>query len=107
MEKMKRIEANMRKRCETSKINLRINMVHSVLEGAKLKSKEKEIDAETKLQKYMEELAETADIKCVLHKMIECFNDKAEALEEIELAEKLEKYLNEEVEVEDEKKEKQ
>ena len=99
--KMKRIEANMRKKCESAKINLRIDMVHSALESAKLKSKEKSLDADVKLQKAMEDLAESSNVTNILKTMVDCINDKKDAEAEIEVANELEKYLNEEIEVED------
>ena len=100
--KMKRIEANMRKKCEASKIELKTKMFQSALQSARLESEEKKLNADAKLQKAMEELSETSNVKNVLKTMVDCFNDKKDAEAEIELADELEKYLEEEIEVEEE-----
>ena len=99
---MKRLEANMRKKCEKQKVALRIEMVQSALETAKLKSREKLIDADAKLQKAMEDLSESTNITSILNNMVSYFNDKKDAEAELELAEELNNYLNEEVEVDPE-----
>jgi hypothetical protein len=99
---MKRLEANMRKKCETAKISLRIEMVQSALETAKLKSREKLIDADAKLQKAMEDLSESTNITSILNNMVSYFNDKKDAEAELELAKELEVYLNEEVDIDPE-----
>lgn len=99
---MKRIEANMRKKCENAKVALRIEMVQSAIETAKLKSREKLIDADAKLQKAMEDLSESTNITSILNNMVSYFNDKKDAEAELELAEELNNYLNEEVEVDPE-----
>ena len=99
---MKRLEANMRKKCETAKISLRIEMVQSALETARLKSREKLIDADAKLQKAMEDISESTNITCILNNMVSYFNDKKDAEAELELANELEAYLNEEVEIDPE-----
>ena len=99
---MKRLEANMRKKCETAKISLRIEMVQSALETARLKSREKLIDADAKLQKAMEDLSESTNITGILNNMVSYFNDKKDAEAELELANELEAYLNEEVEIDPE-----
>lgn len=99
---MKRLEANMRKKCETAKISLRIEMVQSALETAKLKSREKLIDADAKLQKAMEDLSESTNITSILNNMVSYFNDKKDAEAELELAKELEAYFNEDVDIDPE-----
>ena len=99
---MKRLEANMRKKCESAKIKLRIDMVHSALKTAKLKAEEKLFDADARLQHAMERLGEETNITSILNDMVGYFNDKEDAEAEIALAKKLKAYLYDEVEVDPE-----
>ena len=68
---MKRIEAQMRKKCESKKIDLRMKMVANAISSARYAAEEKLNNAEANLQLAMEEL---------------------------KLADELEQYLNEEIE---------
>lgn len=96
---MNRLEANMRKKCENEKIQIRIQMVQGALQTARLKSQERLIDSEAKLQKAMEDLSGSSSVTSILNNMVTYFNDRKDAQAELELADELEKYLNEEVEV--------
>lgn len=95
---MKRIEAQMRKKCESKKIDLRMKMVANAISSARYAAEEKLNNAEANLQLAMEELVDATNITSVLNKMNNYFNDRKDAQEELKLADELEQYLNEEIE---------
>lgn len=95
---MKRIEAYMRKKCESKKTELKIKMVRNALNAARYAAEEKLDTAEANIQKAMEELADTANVSSVLSRINSYFNDKAAAEDELALADKIEKYFDDEVE---------
>lgn len=95
---MKRIEAYMRKKCESKKTELKIKMVRNALNAARYAAEEKLDTAEANIQKAMEELADTTNVSSVLARINTYFNDKAAAEDELALADKIEKYFDDEVE---------
>lgn len=95
---MKRIEAYMRKKCESKKTELKIKMVRNALNAARYAAEEKLDTAEANIQKAMEELADTSNVSSVLSRINSYFNDKAAAEDELALADKIEKYFDDEVE---------
>jgi uncharacterized protein YbgA (DUF1722 family) len=99
---MKRIEAYMRKKCESKKTELKIKMVRNALNAARYAAEEKLDTAESNLQKAMEELADATNVSSVLSRMNGYFNDRRDALDELSLADEMEKYFDEDVEIDPE-----
>lgn len=77
-------------------------MVRNALNAARYAAEEKLDTAESNLQKAMEELADATNVSCVLSRMNGYFNDRRDALDELSLADEMEKYFDEDVEIDPE-----
>lgn len=76
--------------------------IKAALESAKVNAEEEKINAELKLEELSQSLATTDDVTDVIEQMSDAFDDKKEAELKLERIEQIKKYLEEEIEIEEE-----
>lgn len=94
--KMKNIERILKGASENTRTEFATRRIKTALEVAKLNAQEELADAEERKATYE---AEDRDAECVICDLVNIFTDIDDAKRTIEMVEKVEKFLNEDVEI--------
>lgn len=97
---MKRITAYLKGKIEGIKCISREKRVNAALDAAKINFEEQIADADTKIDKLMNELGTTDDVQLIIQDISECMDDKEDAQRGIKRVEEIRAFINEDVEVE-------
>lgn len=99
---MKRITAYLKGKIEHIKCASREKRVYSAIDAANINFEEKIADADTKIDSLLEEISTTDNVQSVIQQISDCMDDKEEAQRGIKRLEQIKKFLDEEVEDEEE-----
>lgn len=99
---MKRITAYLKGKIEHIKCAAREKRVYSAIDAANINFEEQIADADTKIDNLLEEISTTDDVQSVIQQISDCIDDKEEAQRGIKRLEQIKKFLDEEVEDEEE-----
>lgn len=98
---MKRITAYLKGKVEGIKCITREKRVNSALEAAKINFEEQIADADTKIDKLMNELGTTDDVQSIIQDISICMDDKENAQCGLKRIEEIRAFMNDDVEVEE------
>lgn len=98
---MKRITAYLNGKIESIKCVSREKRVYSAIEAAKINFEEQIADADTKIEKLMEEICTTDNVLSVIQHLSNCMDDKEEAQRGIKRLDVIKKFFDEEVKTEE------
>ncbi len=101
---MKRITAYLKGKIENIKCASREKRVYSAIDAANINFEEQIADADTRIDKLLEEISTTDNVLSVIQEISDCMDDKEEAQRGIKRLQDIRKYLDEEIEAEEDEK---